>query len=201
MNRRALFLIVPLLGLLAGSTACNTDGFTSRKAASAADSAKHAQGPIGQTTTTGAPLPYDNASMMTQVPTVFTPGLSVSDAIAHACGIAPRGQNGVQPSFEYDSANLADADRAILAEIARCLTEGALKGKAVSLVGRTDARGEPEYNMGLGETRATNVNKYLVDLGVGRDRMKSTSRGEIDAMGKDEAGFAKDRRVDIELAM
>ena len=197
-NSRALFIAVPLLGILA-CTGCNSPGFTSKKAANAPSGGPAV--PVGQATTTSAPLPYDNAKMMTQVPSVFTPGLSVSDAIARACGIAPRGQNGVQPSFEYDSATLADADRAILAEVARCLTEGALKDKAVSLVGRTDARGESEYNMGLGETRATNVNKYLVDLGVGKDRLKSTSRGEIDATGKDEAGFAKDRRVDIELAM
>ena len=192
------FIVVPLLGLLA-LTACNSSGFTSKKAANSPNGMP--TGPVGQATTTSAPLPYDNAKMMTQVPTVFTPGLSVSDAIARACGITPRGQNGVQPSFDYDSAQLADADRAVLAEVARCLTEGALRGKGVALVGRTDARGEPEYNMGLGETRATNVNKYLVDLGVGKDRMRSTSRGEIDATGKDEAGFAKDRRVDIELAM
>lgn len=196
-TRRALLIVVPLLGLLG----CDGAGFTSKNAAKHPVAGGQAPVAVGEATTTSGKLPLDNAGMMTQVPTVFTPGLSISDAIAQACGIAPRGENGTRPSFEYDSANLGDDDRKMLADVARCLTEGALKGKAVSLVGRTDARGEPEYNMGLGETRATNVNKYLVDLGVGRERMKTTSRGEIDAVGKDDAGFAKDRRVDIELAM
>ena len=51
-----------------------------------------------------------------------------------------------------------------------------------------------------GGSRADAVFRYMVDLGVGRPRMTSTSRGEMDATGKDEASWAHDRRVDIELA-
>ena len=43
------------------------------------------------------------------------------------------------------------------------------------------------------------MNRYLVDLGVGRERMSTTSRGEMDATGTSEQGWAQDRRVDIEL--
>jgi peptidoglycan-associated lipoprotein len=80
------------------------------------------------------------------------------------------------------------------------MSEGALKGKAVALVGRADARGEMEYNMSLGEARADSVRRYLHDLGVQHERVSATSRGEMDAMGKDETGYALDRRVDIDLA-
>jgi peptidoglycan-associated lipoprotein len=55
--------------------------------------------------------------------------------------------------------------------------------------------------MTLGGSRAEAVQRYLVDLGVGKDRMRATSRGEMDATGTDEHGWAQDRRVDIELVL
>jgi peptidoglycan-associated lipoprotein len=128
---------------------------------------------------------------------VETPGLHVSDAIARACGL-PKQE--VSPSFEFDSAAIGDADRTVLTAIARCLSEGPLRGSAVSLTGRADSRGEEEYNMTLGEARADSVRRYLHDLGVQEERLRATSRGEIDATGQDEAGWAHDRRVDIDLA-
>jgi peptidoglycan-associated lipoprotein len=177
---------------------CDAPGFT-RKAQ--APQPPLQQQPIGTVTTTGANL-QGLAGGVTQMPAVFTPGLSVSDAIAKACGITPtNGKTSTMPSFEYDSTSLGDADRGMLAEVAKCLTEGALKGRAITLIGRADARGEPEYNMTLGESRANGVHRYMVDLGVAKDRMKPTSRGEMDATGTNEEGWARDRRVDIELVM
>jgi peptidoglycan-associated lipoprotein len=157
-----------------------------------------AQQGIGSATTTGAPMADKNG--MATGPVVETVGLSVSNAIAKACGIAARADGkSVAPSFEYDSAALAEEDRVLLGQVAKCLTEGALKGRHVTLIGRADQRGEPEYNMTLGGSRADTVKRYMVDLGVGRERMLGTSRGEMDATGKDDAGFAHDRRVDVEL--
>ena len=175
---------------------CDAPGITSK--ANSPSSQAAAKPPVGQATTTSAGAAQTPTGP--QTPAVFTPGLSVSDVIAQACGIKPRGK-AVTPSFEYDSAALAEEDREMLGEIARCLSEGALKGKGVVLVGRADARGEPEYNMTLGHSRADAVHRYLVDLGVGRSQMRATSRGEMDANGADEAGWANDRRVDIELAI
>ena len=189
-----------VLALLA--VGCDGTGFTS-KAKSAADAKQKQAAAAGQATTTSAsltPTAAGDAAGGPQVPTVFTPGLTVSDKIAQACGIAPRAAaKTVAPSFEYDSATLSDEDRQLLGDVAKCLTEGALRGRSVALIGRADARGEPEYNMTLGESRATTVGRSLLDLGVGKDRMKPTSRGELDATGTDEAGYAHDRRVDIEL--
>ena len=156
----------------------------------------------GQATTTSAAAPLGASAAGPQSPAVFTAGLSVSDVIARACGISPNASGrSVTPSFEFDSAALADADRQMLAELAKCMSEGALRGKNVTLIGRADARGEAEYNMTLGESRADAVQRYLIDLGVGRGRSQATSRGEMDATGTNEEGWAKDRRVDIELAL
>jgi len=187
-----------LAGCLLLVAGCDSPGL-GRKGGAKAPASWIAPGAVGQTETTGAALPLD-AQNGPNGPMVKTQGLSVSDAISQACGIAPRANGKTSPSFEFDSAALAEEDRKLLGDVARCLTDGALKGKNVALVGRADARGEPEYNMTLGESRADGVRRYMVDLGVGRDRMKATSRGEMDAVGKDEAGWAQDRRVDIELA-
>jgi peptidoglycan-associated lipoprotein len=175
---------------------CDAPGFTT-KAKAAHEAAKPP--PVGTATTTSADGIRRAGEATAQTPSVFTPGLSVSDAIAQACGIAPRSGAAVTPNFEYDSAALADEDRKMLADVARCLTVGALKGRAVTLIGRADARGEPEYNMTLGESRANAVQRYMVDLGVNKDAMHVTSRGEMDAVGANEEGWARDRRVDIEL--
>ncbi len=185
------FAIACILSCLAG---CNSPGLSHR----VKDPAAAAKGktPVGQTETTSAALPLKEL----EGPGLQTAGLSVSETIAKACGIAPRADGLTSPSFEYDSAALAENDRRMLADIAKCMTEGALRGHGVVLVGRADPRGEDEYNMTLGGSRSDTVKRYLVDLGVGRERLQATSRGEIDAVGKDEAGWARDRRVDVELA-
>lgn len=103
------------------------------------------------------------------------------------------------PKFDYDDADLQPEDRDVLEQIARCVTTGPLKGRHLSLVGRCDPRGEVEYNMILGEYRAETVHDYLAKLGVDPATMAKTSRGELDAEGKDEDGWRRDRRVDIAL--
>jgi peptidoglycan-associated lipoprotein len=128
---------------------------------------------------------------------VETNGLHVSDAIARACGL-PRTESA--PRFDFDSTTIAPEDRDLLAAIARCVVDGALRGQSLALVGRADPRGEDEYNMSLGESRADTVQRYLHDLGVRPDHVRATSRGKMDAKGTDEASWAVDRRVDIELA-
>lgn len=104
------------------------------------------------------------------------------------------------PKFDFDATDLTPADREILGGLAKCMTDGPLKGKAVKLVGHADPRGESEYNMSLGAKRASGVKDFLSSLGVADSRLQETSRGELDATGTDEDGYRLDRRVDIELA-
>ncbi|MBS2013370.1 MAG: OmpA family protein [Deltaproteobacteria bacterium] len=186
------FFLVFLASSAALAVGCNSPGMSSRAKDPGAAAKKAA---VGQTETTSAAVPLKEL----EGPGLQTANLSISETITKTCGIAPRADGKTSPSFEYDSAALGEDDRRLLAEVAKCLTEGPLRGKGVTLVGRADPRGEPEYNFTLGGSRADTVHRYLVDLGVGRDRLVATSRGELDATGKDEAGWAKDRRVDVEL--
>ncbi len=184
------FFSLPLLALLFAA-GCNSPGMTPR----VQDASKEKKPAVSQTEITGAMLPLKEL----QGPGLQTASLSVSETITKACGIPPRADGKTNPSFEYDSASLGQDDRKLLAEVAKCLTEGALRGRGVTLIGRADPRGEDEYNLTLGGSRADTVHRYMIDLGVGRERLVATSRGELDATGKDEAGWAKDRRVDVEL--
>ena len=53
--------------------------------------------------------------------------------------------------------------------------------------------------MVLGGRRADNVKTAIVTAGMNGAKVDSTSRGEMDASGTDETGWAQDRRVDIML--
>jgi peptidoglycan-associated lipoprotein len=121
--------------------------------------------------------------------------INISDEIKKACGISD-----ADAYFDYDSANVQPAAKAVLTKLAQCFADGPLKGRKMSLVGHADPRGEEEYNMVLGGKRSDNVKHLLVSYGLPDPQASTTSRGEMDATGTDEAGWSKDRRVDVMLA-
>ncbi len=131
------------------------------------------------------PKPEDDASKG---------NINISDEIKKACGISD-----AEAFFGYDSANIRAQDKAVLAKLATCFTTGALKGREMRLVGHADNRGEDDYNMLLGQKRADNVKGAIVAAGMTAAKALTTSRGELDATGADEASWSKDRRVDIVL--
>ena len=181
---------------------------SSAKAGTLAAMAMFVAAPILVACTSDKPAPITPATVQTTTttttttatPTAVNPNaaVNVSADIMRQCNIVV---NNVQeaPKFNFDSAELSNAEKDILNQVATCLTTGPLKGRKVQFVGRADPRGEQEYNMELGENRAHTVKTYMTGLGVGGDRMSLTSRGKLDATGTDEAGWAKDRRVDINL--
>jgi peptidoglycan-associated lipoprotein len=70
------------------------------------------------------------------------------------------------------------------------------KSVKVTVEGHCDERGSTEYNLALGERRATAVQKALVADGVDGKRLKVVSYGEerpVDP-GHDETAWAKNRR-------
>lgn len=124
--------------------------------------------------------------------------VNVDDEIAKKCDLKFTNIDEA-PKFDYDQESLTQGEKDVLSAIAKCLTTGPLKGRAVELVGRADPRGETNYNMTLGAKRAHSVQAFLSGLGVPGDKMRETSRGELDASGKDEEGWRRDRRVDVRL--
>jgi peptidoglycan-associated lipoprotein len=124
--------------------------------------------------------------------------VNVDDEIAKKCDLKFTNIDEA-PKFDYDQESLTQGEKDVLSAIAKCLTTGPLKGRAVELVGRADPRGETNYNMTLGAKRAHSVQSFLSGLGVPGDKMRETSRGELDSSGKDEEGWRRDRRVDVRL--
>jgi len=120
--------------------------------------------------------------------------INISDEIKKACGISD-----AEAFFAYDSANIREQDKAVLAKLAACFTTGPLKGREMRLVGHADNRGEDDYNMILGQKRADNVKSAIVSAGMTASKALTTSRGELDSTGSDESSWSKDRRVDIVL--
>jgi len=120
--------------------------------------------------------------------------IAISDEIRAACGIPDE-----DAFFAFDSASIESTDIKPLDAVARCFTTGPLAGRSVHLVGHADPRGPSEYNMTLGQHRADSVDGYIGRRGVQASRMVTTSRGAMDATGQDEAGWAHDRRVDVQL--
>ena len=62
--------------------------------------------------------------------------------------------------------------------------------------GHCDERGTAEYNLALGQKRADEAAKYLADLGIAKERIKTISYGKEMPLdkGHDEAAWAKNRR-------
>jgi peptidoglycan-associated lipoprotein len=78
--------------------------------------------------------------------------------------------------FNYDQSTIRDDQRAALQRNADYLRRWT--SVRVSIEGHADARGTNEYNLALGERRATAVKEYLAGLGVMGDRMVVVSKGE-----------------------
>jgi peptidoglycan-associated lipoprotein len=121
--------------------------------------------------------------------------LNIAPDIRRLCGITE-----AEALFDFDSSKVRSGDHPVLDKLVQCFTTGPLAGKVMRLVGHADPRGDDEYNVALGGRRSANVKNYLVGLKLKDEQAETTSRGEMDAVGTDESGWVKDRRVDIVLA-
>jgi len=98
-------------------------------------------------------------------------------------------------NFDFDSSIIRPDAREILIVNADFL----LKNRISSIVieGHCDERGTAEYNMALGQRRAQETKKYLVNLGIKESTITTISYGEerpLDPESNEEA-WAKNRRA------
>jgi peptidoglycan-associated lipoprotein len=99
--------------------------------------------------------------------------------------------------FDYDQADIRDDARGALRSNADRLNAGGLG--TVTVEGHCDERGSTEYNLALGERRANAVKRYLVDLGVPSNTLRTVSFGEDRpaVQGHDESAWRYNRRADF----
>ena len=96
--------------------------------------------------------------------------------------------------FEYDKSDLSDGARSSLQKNSTYMTKW--RSIMISVEGHADERGTSEYNLALGERRASSVQDFLVSLGVPTARINIVSMGEEQPTCRDqtEACYSKNRR-------
>ncbi len=98
-------------------------------------------------------------------------------------------------NFEYDSSELNNLAKSTLKEKAAWLKANG--GETVAIEGHCDERGTTNYNLALGERRASAAKAYLINLGISASRLTTISFGEEKPMayGSSESAFQKNRRA------
>jgi len=86
--------------------------------------------------------------------------------------------------FDLDSAQVRDDARPLLQKNADWMKRWA--STKIMIEGHADSRGSAEYNLALGERRATAVRAYLVNLGLAADRVQVVSKGKESPTCSDE---------------
>ncbi|HJT90240.1 MAG TPA: peptidoglycan-associated lipoprotein Pal, partial [Bryobacteraceae bacterium] len=82
--------------------------------------------------------------------------------------------------FDYDKSDVRADARDVLTKDADALKSilAAFPNATIVVEGHCDERGSAEYNLGLGDRRATSAKDFLVQLGVPTDRLKTISYGK-----------------------
>ena len=97
--------------------------------------------------------------------------------------------------FQYDSYEIDETARTILGKQAEWLAR--YPQTKITVEGHADERGTREYNLALGDRRATAAKNFLAAQGVATGRMTTISYGKerpaVD--GSDESAWAQNRRA------
>jgi peptidoglycan-associated lipoprotein len=96
--------------------------------------------------------------------------------------------------FDFDMSTIRDDARATLNTNADWMKKWTTT--RVTIQGHADSRGTAEYNLALGDRRATAVRDYLISLGVAPDRLLAVSMGEESPVCTEEteACWSRNRR-------
>ena len=132
---------------------------------------------------------------------------TASSSAASSSSSAPSGKTSAEKlaqvgdtvNFDFDSAELTVSARSTLNRQSAFLSVN--PDLMIVIEGHADERGTREYNLALGERRATAVRDYLVAKGINSARVRTVSYGkERPAVsGSDEAAWAKNRRASTVL--
>ena len=97
--------------------------------------------------------------------------------------------------FDYDSSALSDEAKSTLSAQAAYLS--ANPAVTITVEGHCDERGTREYNLALGERRATAARDYLDSQGINAARIKTISYGKErpSFIGSNPYAYSKNRRA------
>ncbi len=103
--------------------------------------------------------------------------------------------------FDYDKSDIRPDAREALTKDATALKSilSDFPDASIVVAGNCDDRGSAEYNLGLGDRRATAAKDFLVQLGVPADKLKTISYGKEKPVctEENEACWQKNRRANF----
>jgi len=110
-----------------------------------------------------------------------------------------RGMIAAMIHFDFDKSVLRGDDIGTLDQKVAVLQ--ANPDLRIRISGHCDERGSDEYNLALGNRRATAAKQYLVSHGIDGGRIETSSYGEERplAQGHDEGAWAQNRRDEFEI--
>ncbi len=141
-------------------------------------------------------------SLLAACTTPATTGASTgTGATAATSGVTPGSQEdlvanvGDRVFFSLNQSSLPTEGRATLDRQAAWLSKYAMNN--VQIAGNCDERGTEEYNIALGQRRASAARDYLVAKGVSSTRITTISYGKDRpvALGSDESAYAQNRNA------
>jgi peptidoglycan-associated lipoprotein len=143
------------------------------------------------------PMPREEAKKEIPVPAPAPPPMKEEakmEAAPKMEAVAPPDLAGLRIQFAFDDYNLSTRSKENLEKIAGWLSKDS--AAKIQIEGHTCDIGTPEYNLALGERRASSAKKYLEGLGVTGSRISTISYGEERPMvpNSDEANRSKNRR-------
>lgn len=99
--------------------------------------------------------------------------------------------------FDFNMSDLRPDARETLELFSKCLAQN--PAWRLTIEGHADERGTTDFNLQLGERRASSVKDYLARLGIDKARMKTISYGEEKPVDNSvsEDGWAKNRRGEL----
>jgi len=184
MLKRLLFIVIGTAFLAACETASTTSG----------DAA-------GEVTTSAAAETTSTAASSTSTSSTASSASSSAEAALSPEEELKRefAKVGSTVLFDFDSSALSDYAQRTLDRQAAFLN--ARPQARVIIGGHADERGTREYNLALGERRATAVRDYLVSKGINSDRIRTISYGKErpSQNGSNEAAWRLNRRSETVL--
>jgi outer membrane protein OmpA-like peptidoglycan-associated protein len=136
-----------------------------------------------------APVQPDSVTLPAPAPVAVTP------AANPAVDPAPSVSLAIQ--FEYNSAQVSQASYQTLQQLSRALQSPELLDYRFRIEGHTDAKGQAAYNRKLSQSRADEVRRVLMTLGVAGERLSSIGLGASQLALPSQPYAAENRRVRI----